>query len=94
MGSRNLPTMIFTKDSIKEVNSMVKESIAGLMDHHIKEILLTAADMGKEIGDLQENPEIFTLEGTKMIKNVVTVATFGRMAVSTKGTLKTTSSKI
>lgn len=68
MGSRNLPTMIFTKDSIKEVNSMVKESIAGLMDHHIKEILLTAADMGKEIGDLQENPEIFTLEGTKMIK--------------------------
>ena len=94
MGSRNLPTMIFTKDSIKEVNSMVKESIVGLMDHHIKEILLTAADMGKEIGDLQENPEIFTLEGTKMIKNVVTVATFGRMAVSTKDTLKTTSSKI
>jgi hypothetical protein len=86
--------MIIIKVNIKKVNSMGKVNIVGLMDHLMKEILLRDLDMDKEVGNLQETQETFTLGVTKTIRNAGMVDMCGRTDASTKAILKTILSNI
>jgi hypothetical protein len=56
---KDLQIMIIIKDSIKKVNSMVKENIVGQMVHLMKEILLKVLGTDKEVGNLQEKEVIY-----------------------------------
>ena len=90
---KDLEMEISTKDNIKEVNSMARENMYGLMDLLTREISLRDADMGREIGNLQEVEVTFISGLMNLIKSVDMADIYGLMDALTKVNLELTSSK-
>ena len=85
--------VIHTKVNIEKENSMVKESIVGLMDLHMKVILTKEFDTAMEAGNQLSITPTFMSAHMQMIKKVDLEGMLGRMDVFIKARFRKMLSK-